>query len=143
MTRLRALAALAALLLVAACGKSKEEQRMDAFRANCLSLTGQTLAQAIRSFSLNPSVDCISPNVTHLSGSTCPYDTQYVCRAFFASCANDLGLCGPPPLGGCLYFCEVQFPGVQNPPTPVDATTAVICGERFVSGQPGYPYCIQ
>ncbi len=137
MTRLRTPAALAALLLAVSCGKSAEEKRMDAFKASCLALTGQTLDQAIRTFSLNPGVDCVTPSVTHLSGSTCPYDTQYVCRAFFASCANDLGLCGPPPLGGCLYFCEVQFPGVQYA-VGVDATTAVICGERFVSGQPGY-----
>ena len=114
---------------------------MDQFRSNCLALAGQTLDQAVRTFSLPPTIDCVSPNATHLKDSTCPYDTQFICRAFFTSCANDLGLCGPPPLGGCLYFCEVQFPGVQNAAN-VDAGS-IICGERFVSGQPGYPYCMQ
>lgn len=138
----RARRLLIAVLLLSACGKSKEEERMDQFRANCLALTGQTLDQAIRTLTpAQRNIDCLSPNVTHLAGSTCPYDTQYVCRTFFFSCANDLGLCGPPPLGGCLFFCEVQFPGVQGA-TIVDGGS-VICGERFVSGQPGYPVCIQ
>ncbi len=140
MTRLPAHSAVAVLLLLASCGKSAEEVRMDKFRASCLALTGQTLDQAIQVFSNpTPPIDCASPQATHLKGSTCDY-TQYVCSAFFSSCANDMGLCGAPPLGGCLFFCQVQFPGTQNAGA-VDPTS-VICGERFVSGQAGYPYCI-
>jgi hypothetical protein len=35
----------------------------------------------------------------------------------------------------------VQFPGVQY--TQSVDVGSIICGERFVSGQPGYPYCAQ
>jgi len=137
MIGLRAGSVLAALLLVASCGKSKEEERMEAFKANCLALTGQTVGAAVSTFSLNPGVLCLDPNPPHLAGSTCPYGTsQFICRGFFSSYSNDPGLCGPPPIGGCWYFCEFHFPG--NYGDTIVTSDTVICGERFVSGQP-YP----
>jgi len=135
MTGLRARCVLAALLLAAACGKSKEEQRMDAFKANCLAANGETIGTAVQSFSLNPGILCQDPNPPHLAGSTCPYGTsQFICRGFFVSYANDPGLCGPPPFGGCWYFCEFHFPG--NVGDIGVGSDVVICGTRFVSGQP-------
>ncbi len=113
---------------------------MDAFRAHCLSLTGQTISAAVPLFpdALVNGFTCADPNPPHLAGSTCPYGTsQFICRGFFSSFANDPGLCGPPPLGGCWYFCEFHFPG--NYLDTVVSPDAIICGERFVSGQPFPP----
>jgi hypothetical protein len=133
----RHLAALVVLGLVLGCGKSKEEERRDLFRSTCEALAGAaTLDEAARQFG-SPFVDCTVPGLIPMPvGDHCVYAGQFICRSFWISFANDPGLCGPPPLGGCYYWCEARFAGSLNAPS-IPPTTP-ICGARFV-GEQGLP----
>lgn len=132
----RHLASLLALGLLLGCGKSKEEERRDLFRSTCEAFPGTaTLDDAIRQ--LSSRLDLLDCSVSGLNpmpvGDHCDYGGQFICRGFWVSASNDPGLCGPPPLGGCYYWCEVRFVGFQNGQSiPV---TTPICGARFVGGQ--------
>ncbi len=133
-------ALVAALALAAACGKSKEAQRFDQFRAMCASLANQatTYQGAVTLFEGNPVgafepfADCPGNLLPLPSGDTCRQDGSE-CRAFFASYVNDTADCSPL---GCFFGCEIRMnlaPGaggsLPDPSTP-------ICGVRFYSGQP-------
>jgi hypothetical protein len=131
----RHFAALLALGLALGCGKSKEEERRDLFRSTCEAFPGAaTLSEADRQLG-SPLflLDCRTSLSPMPVGDQCAYAGQFICRGFWESVANDPGLCGPPPLGGCYYWCEVRFAGPQNA-TSVPGTTP-ICGARFVGEQ--------
>lgn len=134
-------ALLAALALLLGCGPSRERERFEAFRDYCLGLvaSGATGLDAARRFGEPASLfDCaLAPQQPLPSGvDQCDYQAGWVCQAFWVSYASDDSLCGPPGLGGCWFWCEVRVPGDVQP-VPADT---VVCGSRFVSGQPCPPY---
>lgn len=125
-----------ALLAAAACGKSREEKRFDAFRDACNGLVtgGATLGQAAQRFldvaGVTGILDCsVAAPQTRLEGGTdqCVYGPDFICRVFWIDLARDASLC--PPLGGCWFWCEARFPGPES-------GSALVCGSWFVSGQP-------
>lgn len=134
--------AAAALLLLAACGKSREEKRFDAFRDACNGLVpgGATFGQAVQIYAgIGVVLDCgpTAPQTRLLGGTDqCSYGTDFVCRVFWVDFARDGSLCGPPGLGGCWFWCEVRVPGT---PLGTPSGGALVCGSWFVSGQPFPP----
>lgn len=138
----QALAAAALLLAASACGRSAEEMRFDATRATCQALVagapdgGVTLVQANQQFGFTGAFLCPGQQLTRMkTGDQCPYGTQFICKGYWASVSSDPSLCNIP-IGGCWYWCEIRFPGAPSSTTVPDST--VVCGARFVSGQP-YP----
>ncbi len=129
----RALVA-ALCLLAAACGKSAEAARLDAFQATCLSVRGMSYTQAVQAFQVAP--DPTSPD----GGSTCPPQPPLepvantndacnypgVCQAWWSSLAGDSSLCSS---FGCWFGCEIRFPSGGDP-------AAIVCMARFFSGEP-------
>ncbi len=118
----------AAALVAAGCGKSKEAERMDAFRATCESLVanGTTYAQAVPEFGTNVPLDC-TQGLLPLAGDQCQLPE---CRVIWYSMTNDPTLCDP--VGGCCFLCEARVSAANGTPT----TDARICAARFLSGQP-------
>jgi len=137
---LRRVPAAAALLLAAsACGRNAEERRFDAMRAACQALTGgtTTLAEANQQFGFPGAFFCPAQALTPMrTGDACPYQSQFICKGYWASVSSDPSLCNLP-IGGCYYWCEVRFPGAPSATTVPDSTA--ICGAWFVSGQPYLP----
>jgi hypothetical protein len=135
----RASAAAAVLLLASACGKSAEEMRFDALRATCQALAAgtATLAEANPQFGFSGAFLCSAQQLTRMkAGDQCPYDSQFICKGYWASVSSDPSLCNLP-IGGCWYWCEARFPGTPSS-TTITAST-VVCGARFISGQPYLP----
>ncbi len=119
----------AVALAAAACGKSKEAERMDAFRATCEALVadGTTYAQAVPEFGENGTVFDCQQGLLPLTGDQC---AQPECRVLWYSITNDPSLCDPA--GGCCFVCDARVSAANGTPT-VDAQ---ICGAHFASGQP-------
>lgn len=135
----RASAAAALLLAASACGRGAEEMRFDAMRATCQALAAgtATLAESSQQFGLPGAFLCPAQPLTRMkTGDQCPYDSQFICKGYWASVSSDPSLCNLP-IGGCWYWCEVRFQGAPGSTTIPGST--VVCGARFVSGQPGLP----
>jgi hypothetical protein len=135
----QALTAAALLLAAPACGRSAEEMRLDAMRATCQALAAgtATLAEANQHFGFAGAFLCPAQQLTRMkAGDQCAYDSQFICKGYWASVSSDPSLCNLP-IGGCWYWCEVRFPGAPGSTTIPNPT--VVCGARFVSGQPYLP----
>jgi hypothetical protein len=120
-------ALLALLILVAACGKSKQERAHDEIRSTCLGLqaSGATVRDAATAFTgafMMPwscEIFTAQPDLP-----ACDF-AALLCKRTFWWYATDASLCGP---FGCWFACEVWSPAAVNEPPVSDQA---VCGSRF------------
>jgi len=128
------------LLVVAACGDSREEERQDKIRAFCDQLVGKMLRDGeieLTTGSVNGLVlaeDGCRTDWEKLSeNDVCTYDAATpVCLLGWNFWSNDPNACDSR---GCWYACMVHVSQAD-----LDAGTSTaeipICATRFVDGQP-------
>jgi hypothetical protein len=138
-TRLVALAP-ALLLLVAACGQSKQAKLFAEIESLCDSAvaSGWTLAQAeieLRGADVRSALPVCSATTGNLpppntdSCGTASAENP-VCSVFFEWVASDSSLCNPG--GGCCLLCEVR---VKKTDLDAKGGNAPLCASRGAQGQ--------
>src|SRR5512142_1814468 len=142
-----AVAGIAAVaVLVAACGKSREQQAFDQLGQMCGALVGQqlTIKQVDAQFYTAPVISnlCCPPagELRVPIGGTCPDQStdNPECSIYYEWQAYDLNLCDAAT-GGCCFICEVR---VMKQPVAATGADTPICAARWLKQQPcQFPAC--
>jgi hypothetical protein len=128
----------AVLLVAAACGSSREEERQDRIREICDGLVGQTVRFGEESLSsqarIPERIDPCRTDWTELSSNdVCAYDEATAfCLVGWNFVSNDPNACSSR---GCYYACLVHVSEADLVANR-DTGQIPICASRFVSGQP-------
>lgn len=138
MTR-RALAAVlpAAILVIAACGETKEEQRVDFVRDTCAAVVpGTTLYRdALISLGFGELRNrvCVPANTLAPEGAddACNYG-EAICQDDLIYVARDDRACSGGPGGGCIYGCVLR---VSQALLAENENTVRVCGRFFYGPQ--------
>ncbi|MFO0582074.1 MAG: hypothetical protein U0229_07380 [Anaeromyxobacter sp.] len=136
MTWTRAAAALAALAL-AACGPSKEEERLKTLKQQCEASVGGTIRDLeityggldiqIRALGVDQSGNLVLACGTDISKLQCTSDADRCILGFFFPRSSDPGTCGAT---GCYFTCEVRA-DLADLAAHQDDHLATICGARW------------
>lgn len=121
------------VLLAAACGPSKEQERQDRIQRICNGLVGKTVREGANDLGspYEPYGACRTDWTKLSDADTCPYDpSTSFCTVGWNYYANDPNACGP---NGCYYACVVRVAQTDWQTKDVDAP---ICGSRFIQNQP-------
>jgi len=137
----RAVAFLTLAAAVACGGPGANEQLENERQAICNGLVaqGQSVAQASAAFGFTPDRTLSDQAVCQFTdatqgwvlppGNSCP-DATTICEIVWQ--VSDPTVCGA---NGCVYACVAYLP--EDPDGSV-SDTSVVCGAKFVSGQPGF-----
>jgi hypothetical protein len=126
-------AALLAVLLLAACGKSKEKEFRDMRESLCHAAVGGSVGAATGLNALGPVCPDIQCSASFLTGRAKPFADCLAgsdpCRLIWEWTPNDSSLCGAT---GCAYLCEAFSKSSGGIATISDE----ICGANFFGEQP-------
>jgi hypothetical protein len=127
--RKRSFMVAAAVLLLAGCGPSKEEDRVNTLKRACLDAVGGTVRDLELFYEDDIRLAECGPAVSTLS---CAPGPSHCIMGFWMPASTDPALCKPT---GCYFACDVR--AVQDDlKAHEDDHLATVCGTRWVTGQP-------
>lgn len=129
---------LAAVTVLAGCGKSKEREVFDEREAICngFALGTSTVADTFTAYQFFPCEGGVSAGFSRMdpaSADQCPYDGTPLHKRYYAWVANDPTLCSN---FGCEYICEIRSPASASEPADLRLSTQPVCGRVFRRGLP-------
>jgi len=133
----RRIALAAAMLALAACGPSKEEQRVEQLHQICLGAVGKTVLEVEQMYELNIRIVDCSADTTRVSTLQCNAPGESLCiMGFDLPGSTDQSLCDP---NGCYFACAIR--AVQSDlKLHEEDHLANVCGSRWVNHQPARPF---
>ena len=119
----------AAMLALAACGPSKEEERVAKLKDACLAAVGGTVLDLENQYGIAIRLAECGPSVSTLA---CTAGPSHCILGFWLPASSDTALCEPT---GCYFACDVR--AVQDDlKANEEDHLATVCGTRWVNGQP-------
>jgi hypothetical protein len=125
----------AAVLALAACGPSKEEERVSKLKDMCKAAVGGTVLDLENEYgiSIRLAGDQTGPACgTSISTLGCADGPSHCILGFWLPASTDPALCKPT---GCYFACDIRA-AQDDLKAHEEDHLATVCGTRWVDGQP-------